>query len=266
VCQTVFGLFDSQVKELRLPDPETILMTGVRWGRFEHFLTPAYWKAQCWQLGSDQKENYRLGRTLAEEATACCLGGHGIRGEVGIAAFEALRGSGLLDDPSITEKALFNGLSSPVTVGGRAIRYRFPAQKASYLAPILRAIHNHPPEEADPRQFRRWFLQFRGVGMKTASWIARNWLGSSQVAIIDIHIHRAGVYCNLFTRNLDVTRDYGAMEELFLEFAVKLGVSAAKLDALIWAQARILGVLLVTEPVAPRVTRVLGLTKATASC
>ena len=43
-----------------------------------------------------------------------------------------------------------------------------------------------------PVALRDWLLAIPGIGPKTASWIVRNRTGSSAVAIIDVHILRAG--------------------------------------------------------------------------
>lgn len=247
--QTVYGLIGDQLEYLLLPDPRSLVLPGVRWGKFQHFLTPAYWKSQCWQSPVDGEPSYRLGETLAEEAAACCLGGHGIPAEIGVAAFRSLRAVGAFAQHDITARQLLDLLSTPIFLGSRRIQYRFPRQKSEYLAPLLQAIHSCPPGENDHRAFRDWFLQFKGVGLKTASWITRNWLGSSQVAIIDIHIQRSCAFCGLYGPELMVERNYLQMEKLFIEFALRLQVPAAQLDTLMWKQARVLGSLLSTSVV-----------------
>ena len=77
-----------------------------------------------------------------------------------------------------------------------------------------------------------------GVGPKTASWIVRNWLGSDQVAILDIHVVRAGLLMNLFSPEDDVSKDYPCMEAKFISFSQALGVPTSDLDALIWWMMR----------------------------
>ncbi|MDZ3993341.1 hypothetical protein PspTeo4_24872 [Pseudomonas sp. Teo4] len=44
------------------------------------------------------------------------------------------------------------------------------------------------------RALRDWLLELPGIGYKTASWVARNWLDADDVAILDIHILRAGAW------------------------------------------------------------------------
>ena len=77
-----------------------------------------------------------------------------------------------------------------------------------------------------------------GVGAKTASWIVRNWLGSDQVAILDIHVVRAGLLMNLFSPQDDVRKNYPCMEAKFITFSRALGVPTSGLDALIWKMMR----------------------------
>ena len=66
----------------------------------------------------------------------------------------------------------------------------------------------------------------------------RNWLDSDAVAILDIHVVRAGRFCRLFNEQDRVERSYRPMERRFLEFARALGVRASLLDILIWDQMR----------------------------
>jgi len=118
------------------------------------------------------------------------------------------------------------------------IHYRFPRRKASFLAPALNRLSHETPSASDHRAFRDWFLQFRGVGLKTASWITRNWLDSRAVAILDVHIIRCGRICGLFGPSHNPQRHYIQMEGLYLEFARRIGADAARLDAFVWQQMR----------------------------
>ena len=71
---------------LDLPDPEAPLIGDLRWGAFEHPLTPAFWVAQAWMTGKPSANGFQLGRSLEEEVVYCILGGYGISAEVGLAA------------------------------------------------------------------------------------------------------------------------------------------------------------------------------------
>jgi thermostable 8-oxoguanine DNA glycosylase len=176
---------------------------------------------------------YKLGHTLAEEVAACLLGGHGIPAAVGLAAFELLRTRGVLAQAP-TEVELLALLEKPLDIGGRAVRYRFAKQKARYVSEALKRVSVGDAPLQSGRALRDWLLEFNGIGPKTASWIARNWLRADDVAILDIHILRVGVAIGLFPKTLTVERHYFALEELFLAFSQRMGVRASELDAVIW--------------------------------
>ena len=217
-------------------DPVRYPTRVVQWGCRWQVGTPAFWvgMTQTVQGGNRDIQRHRLGRTLAEEVAACLLGGHGIPHQVGLAAFEAVRDSGLLDrrpDPAEIEAVL----RLPIMIGGRRAKYRFPAQKASYLSVALRRLQSSdPPQSA--LELRNWLLGLPGVGPKTSGWIVRNFLGSDEVAIIDIHVFRAGVEAGVFDSRWTPARDYQRLEALFLCWARAGRVPAAELDAVIWSE------------------------------
>jgi hypothetical protein len=84
-------------------------------------------------------------------------------------------------------------------------------------------------------------MSLPGIGPKTASWIARNWLDADDVAILDIHIMRVGQVIGLFPLEQTVERHYMALEERFLRFAELLDVRASELDAIIWRDGVVTG-------------------------
>lgn len=219
---------------LELPSAHEQLLPGVAWGHVEAFPTPAYWAYQVMSrrvLGGPPE--YKLGHTLVHEVAACLLGGHGIPAAVGLAAYERLRDTGaLVGTPS--EQQLLELLQAPLVVNGKSIRYRFARQKARYLSESLAALATSLPPQETGRSLRDWLLQLSGIGHKTASWIARNWLRADDVAILDIHILRVGAVIGLFPIHLTVERHYFALEELFLLFSQRMGVRASELDAVIW--------------------------------
>lgn len=102
----------------------------------------------------------------------------------------------------------------------------------------MRLVEENPPATEEPKRFRDDLMRIPGIGPKTASWITRNWLGSDDVAILDIHIIRAGLLIGLFDRGQTVPRDYSAMEERFLSFARALNVRPSLLDAVMWRNAQ----------------------------
>lgn len=229
---------------LELPNPEDPVVDGVVWGRCDQVFTPAYWATQVWlhQGLGKRPLSFRIGTTIIEEIAACLLGGHGIPAPVALAVFRRVRDRGLLEGTPSCE-TLYKALQEPVVVAGREIRYRFAKQRGQYLSEILQMLHRENTGITDAIEFRNWLMQFRGIGPKTSSWIVRNWLGSDEIAIIDIHIHRAGLLCGLFNRSDSVQRHYFKMEERFLAFAAGIGVRASLLDSLMWYQMRNIGFL-----------------------
>jgi thermostable 8-oxoguanine DNA glycosylase len=222
-----------------LPDPDEEVMPGVPWGRIEALFTPAYWASQAWLEDVQQQDAmFRLGETLVEEVAACLLGGHGIPAEVGIEAFRRLRSRGLLQgEPGID--SLRSALTEPLYLRGRPVRYRFASQKAHYLHVALGRINTRNAlDTLTPIALRSWLMNLPGVGPKTASWIVRNWYASDDVAILDVHVLRAGRLIGLFPERASLPRDYIALESQYLRFARAIGVGAAKLDALIWMHMR----------------------------
>ncbi|MGB7160431.1 MAG: hypothetical protein WBD40_20365 [Tepidisphaeraceae bacterium] len=225
---------------LLVPAPQEQVLPGVPWGRHDTLFTPAYWKSQCWLHRFGMRgRSHRIGTTLAEETAACLLGGHGMPSEVGLAAFQHLRKRDLLiPDQGTSASELAQALSEPLRLGTRVVRYRFPRARAAYVAAALHHIRwTHPADDSDTG-FRAWLLKIKGVGLKTASWITRNWLGSSSVAILDIHVYRAGLIAGFFNRHQTVQSHYLILENAFLQFCGALGEDAAHLDAIIWRQMK----------------------------
>lgn len=123
-----------------------------------------------------------------------------------------------------------------MSVDGRLVRYRFAKQKARYLTAALQKLSAEYPPLSSGKALRDWLLDVPGIGYKTASWVARNWLDADDVAILDIHILRAGLLGKFFETNLTVERHYLQLEEQFIRFSKGLGVRASELDALIWLE------------------------------
>lgn len=159
-----------------------------------------------------------------------------MKAEIGLAAFARLRDRGLLlGIPSMSE--LESALSEPFSIRGASRRYRFPRQKARYLSACLKRLETFS-EPLDDAAFRDRLADLPGIGLKTASWIVRNYRGSNRVAVIDVHILRAGRHIDLFPADMEPQRYYRALEENFLRFATALGVAAGALDGLIWDYMR----------------------------
>lgn len=222
--------------QVQLPEPEQELMPGVAWGRVDAFPTPAYWTYQVLarRMLSPFK-THRLGNSLCEEVVACLLGGYGLPATVGNAAFERLRHEGVLS-ASASEEVIYHHLCEPLAINGRQVRYRFAKQKARYVSGAVTILHSEEAPMQGGRALRDWLLKLSGVGPKTASWIARNWLDTDDVAILDIHILRAGRLAGIFDETAKVERDYMALESQFLAFSQALGLRPSELDAVIWAE------------------------------
>lgn len=233
---TQTAVITSKVGALRveLPSPEAEVMPGVRWGTVDAFPTPAYWVFQVvYKRVSGGPPQYKLGRTLAEEVGACLLGGHGIPAAVGLATFDYLRSLGAFDGNTPSDSQLLDWLTRPVLVKGKQVRYRFAKQKSKYLAAALSALQTAPAAQSG-RALRDWLRELPGIGYKTASWVARNWLNADDVAILDVHILRFGQAIGLFPPTLTVERNYLELENLFLEFCCCVDVRPSELDAVIW--------------------------------
>lgn len=213
----------------------------VRWGESWHLGSAAFWVARCVEAVPAEYA-YAFGNTLAEEVAACVLGGHGIPAQVGIAAYDQLRAQGLFEaDARPSGDDLEDALRAPLDVAGRTIRYRFAAQRGQRLGAALQMLHEDDERPTDAVALRDWLLRLPGVGPKTASWVVRNHLGSDRVAIIDVHLLRAGVIAGIYDPAWTPAKDYHLLEDLFLAWADHGRVSAAALDAIIWADMAGLG-------------------------
>jgi thermostable 8-oxoguanine DNA glycosylase len=235
--QTMYADNGGAWASLEMPDPDDEVVPGVLWGAFDEMMTPAYWRGQAWQ--HEARGTYaslRLGRTLAEETAACLLGGYGMPAELGLGAYARLRADGLLADmPS--EAVLEQRLAEPFFIHGRHRRYRFPRQKARYLAACLRVLKTFDEPEDDV-SLRTALAALPGIGPKTASWIVRNYRASDCVAVLDVHIIRAGRHVGLFERAHTPDRHYLELETAFLAFATALPSAAGMLDGLMWDYMR----------------------------
>lgn len=232
--QLVFSS-DPAVAPLVLPAPNTEVMPGVAWGDVAEPFTPAYWRTLIHQ-GTDRDLRLTIGGSLLEEAAACLLGGYGIPAEVGLAAFFRLKALGLLV-PRGDAAAILQALLKPLDVGGTAVRYRFAFTKAEALAELLERFANEVPPDG-PLELRAWLTKSKGFGLKTASWVVRNFRDCDDVAVLDVHVLRAGYLMGLFPEKVSLPRDYQPMESRFVEFARRIGVRASRLDACIWAQMK----------------------------
>jgi hypothetical protein len=218
----------------------------VAWGQPWELGTAAFWVQQAAEFPHG-RGHHQLGHNLREEVAVCMLGGYGVPGPVGNAAFHVLRDAGLFAAPLDEEVAaarMTRLLAQPLNIGaGRTARYRFHQQRPRRLAAALTQLSRWENQVDDLTDvaLRDKLMQLPGIGPKTASWVVRNHRDSDAVAIIDIHIHRAGLAAGVFCANWTLPRDYHRFEGAFLAWARSGVVSAADLDAAIWRLLSALG-------------------------
>jgi len=233
-----------------VPEPigRDVVLVSRDWSRYlqwwdaTRFATPAFWVELTRQRA--RPITYQIGKTLLEEVGVCMLGGYGITERMASAAFHRVREEGLLTGKPVTEEAVAAVLSAPFQLPGsqRAVHYRFPRSKGRRLAAVIDTLHrSEPPGTDEPRLLRDWLLTLPGVGPKTASWIVRNMTRTDLVAVIDVHIRRAGIVAGLFDPAWRLPRDYNHFETAFVVWARIGGVPTADLDACIWSELAALG-------------------------
>lgn len=221
----------------KLPGEHQEVLPGVKWGDCSQLYTPAFWKMQYLSHTQVDSSNsiYKLGASILEEIVVCLLGGFGMPSDIGIAAFERLKRENLIRQyVSFTE--IHDALCLPYLLkDGRKVTYRFHNQKSRYIHTFLNRNDLHKIPLKNDIQFRNWLLTIKGIGLKTASWITRNWLNSENVAILDIHILRAGILAGFYTEKTDdLNKHYLYLEKQYLAFCSALEVSSAIMDAIIW--------------------------------
>jgi len=235
MTQELHGLFNDALRTHNLPDPEVEVIPGVYWGNAAAVFTPAYWAHILW-LSEAKYQRSSSGRcnTLPEQIAFCLLGGYGITWEMNHAAFHEIRSRGLFEEPARIEAIL----REPLDFDGRKARYRFPKKKSAILAGALQSAARHEFDDKHSLVLREQLLKLPGVGWKTASWIVREWICADDVAILDIHIIRAGMLMGLYSANDKVERHYPEMERRFVALATSMCVRTSELDLLIWEEMR----------------------------
>lgn len=229
---------DQQVS-IRLTDCEEVTF---RWGSRFRIGSTAYWIDQSKRL--PQNESFRIGNTLAEEIVFCILGGFGIPAETGVAAFEHLKSAGVFEadfapDCSRVEMLLRQPMCREG--GKKSIRYRFPRQKSYSICHALSSIPTWD-NVTDFRVLRERLLTVPGIGMKTASWILRNYFDLESIAIVDVHVKKAGIAAGFFKPSWNLQAEYDLYETSFVACSKLGGVKASILDVCIWEQMRGFGV------------------------
>lgn len=238
--QTMYTIHSGRTYRRRMPSSDARLSSGIVWGRFDELFTAAYWCGQAWQAALHGRyPDLRLGNSLAEEMAACLLGGYGMPAEVGLAAFRRLRDRDLLSGTPSAE-VIERHLSEPFSISGRSVHYRFPRQKASYLEVCLSDAAKLDEVSLDDAALREALTGMPGIGLKTASWIVRNRRRSLSVAVVDVHILRAGRLLGLFGEHESPQRHYLSLESRFVELAEEIEAPTWLLDAVMWQHMRLL--------------------------
>lgn len=236
--QRITTIIEGCIREIYIPDAQSEVLPGVVWGTFDEFFTPAFWKVRLLIDGeSSPILNYAIGKSLREEVAACLLGGFGMPAEVGLAAFERLRNLGMLSGTTPVS-CIQEALRKPLLVNHKSCRYRYPNVKARYLAAAMSRMNSESPPLHCPLTLREWLLNFPGIGPKTASWITRNFTHTDEVAILDLHIVRAGTLMGLFSPADQIPRDYFSMEKRLLALSRALQVRLSEFDSLLWCYMR----------------------------
>lgn len=225
---------------IELPSPQSEVLPGISWGFAEEIFTPAFWKYQAKANRTDKNPpSYKIGENLVEELCACLLGGYGMPAELGLAAFQRLKALGLLTG-AVAADEIERALGEPFLLFNKPRRYRFTRQKSRFLASALMRLREDEIP-TDHRACRDYLTTFAGIGPKTASWIVRNQYGSDEVAILDIHILRAGTMVGIFQESADPARDYFGLEHRFLSFCRAISEPASLIDSLMWDYMRRIG-------------------------
>ena len=197
--------------------------------------TDAFWKLQyeLFDCNFGTESLLKEKGSYIDEVVACLLGGFGFKAEIGWAAFRRLKNRNLIKC-GVDYSSLVNALLEPLKVGETWTHYRFPRQKSKYVYDFLcRKDLKCAPLEND-RAFRSWLLTINGIGPKTASWITRNYFLSNNIAIIDIHIYRAGILTGFVSPELDIHKNYFEIEQCFLNYCHSLKVKPSIMDMVMW--------------------------------
>ena len=243
MTQTVVFQLDGEIIQRKLPDPDVRVWNDIAWGEHYCLFTPAYWVSHVWmnQLDTVESSPYFSQRSLTEEITFCMLSGFGITAELAGAAFQSCRSHGLIEQRCTEPDMWAEALKSPLSVNGKQVKYRYPNQKAKFLTDAMKHLEAGRIECSSGKALRNSLLQIKGCGHKTAGFIARNYLDSDEVAILDIHVVRAGLLLDLFSEKDKVEKAYGEMEQRYIDFCGAIQVRPSVLDCVVWSQMRTLG-------------------------
>lgn len=209
---------------------------GVHWGKSWEHGTAAYWlEATRRSANAARPERHQLTQSLPDEVALCMLGGFGMPYELALAAYNELHAHVLSHAATPSEQEIEAVLVRPLRVGASMRRYRFPHQRARRLAAALHYVHTGD-SPTSPLDIRDWLMGAPGIGPKTASWIVRNRWPEAPVAILDVHVLRAGARAGVFPEGTRVQSAYRHLEALFVAWAKEENIRPSDLDATIWAE------------------------------
>lgn len=211
-------------------------LSDIDWEEAGRLYTKSYWEVQYY-LVKHETYSYKLGSNLLEEIVACLLGGYGLKAEMGLLAFHRMRNLRLIR-PKVSLSEIESAICRPFSLNGKKVHYRFPHQKAKYIYSFLQREDIDEFENTYGCALRNKLMSVNGIGPKTASWIARNFGNCEDVAIVDIHIYRAGRLAGFIDRNWDIQRDYFKIEESFLNFCNSINASPSIMDSIMWNQMK----------------------------
>ncbi len=198
--------------------------------------TKSYWEVQYFLDDSNYKD-YKLGSNLREEVVACLLGGYGFKAELGLLAFHRIKNLRLIRE-GVRLEEIEKAISTPFTLNGKEVHYRFSRQKSKYIFYFLQRSDIGEFEKLKGSRLRDKLMTIKGIGPKTASWITRNYSNSEDVAIVDIHIYRAGRLAGFVNPKWDMQKDYYKIEESFLDFCHSINALPSKMDSIMWNQMK----------------------------
>lgn len=190
-----------------------------------------------------------------EEFFFCLLGGYSITYELNYSAFNILKQESYFtpnffrSNPGIyIEKTIESELSKPqfkpLKINGEQRKYRFPRKKSKIICRaghwLIETCNFNISSLIDNDQYktRNIFLDCPGYGYKTASWFLRNIGRGPRLAIIDVHIHQTLQDLDIIGSNLDPSRDYIEIEEVFCDVCDQIGAEVELMDLIIWKWSR----------------------------
>lgn len=212
------------------------LLPDMDWEEAGRRFTKSYWEVQYY-LDDTGEDDYKLGSNLKEEVVACLLGGYGLKAELGLLAFHRIKNLRLIRKDARLED-IENAISAPFRWNGKDVHYRFSHQKSKYIFWFLQRNDIDELETLRGSRLRNRLITIKGIGPKTASWIARNYGNCEDVAIVDIHIYRAGRLAGFVNPKWDIQKDYFKIEESFLDFCHSINALPSKMDSIMWNQMK----------------------------